>query len=126
VGDNAYKLQLLGDMAVLATFNAGDFRPYVKDKFEDRSDLRANSLKEGATNVEHDTLVGSHNPNQIECTFLANEVQGNHALVTQIQGLFSFSNPELSMVLDNIFLGVTPTLLDSSGCLILHGQSFFP
>jgi len=35
VGDNSYKLQLLGDMAVSATFNIGDLGPYVEGYFED-------------------------------------------------------------------------------------------
>jgi len=34
IGRNAYKLQLLGDMAILATFNVGDLSPYVEDCFE--------------------------------------------------------------------------------------------
>jgi len=31
VGKNAYKLQLLGDVAVSATFNIGDLSLYVED-----------------------------------------------------------------------------------------------
>ena len=46
VGDNAYKLQLLGDMAVSATFNIGDLSPYTDDNFVDPSDFRANTLQE--------------------------------------------------------------------------------
>jgi len=42
VGDNAYKLQLPRDMAILATFNIGNLNPYVDDCFEDPSNLRSN------------------------------------------------------------------------------------
>lgn len=38
IGDNAYKLQLSRDMAVLATFNSGDLSPYSLDNFEEPSD----------------------------------------------------------------------------------------
>ena len=58
VGNNAYKLQLPGDMAVLATFNVGDLSPYVEDSLEDPSDLRPNPLEEG----EVDAGAGDHNP----------------------------------------------------------------
>ena len=47
IGDNAYKLQLLGDMGVSATFYVGDLSPYVEDSIEDPSDLRANPPEEG-------------------------------------------------------------------------------
>ena len=50
--DNAYKLQLPGDMAISTTFNIGDLNPYVKDYFEDPSDLRSNLLKEGEVDLE--------------------------------------------------------------------------
>jgi len=33
--DNAYKLELLGDMNVIVTFNLGNLAPYVEDDFED-------------------------------------------------------------------------------------------
>jgi len=32
MGDNAYMLQLLRDMAILATFNVGDLSPYMENK----------------------------------------------------------------------------------------------
>ena len=38
--NNAYKLQLPVDMAVLATFNIEDLSPYAKDIVEDLSHLR--------------------------------------------------------------------------------------
>jgi len=33
VGNNAYKLQLPGNMAISATFKIGDLNPYVEDNF---------------------------------------------------------------------------------------------
>jgi len=51
IGDNAYKLQLLGDMGVSATFYVGDLSPYVEDSIEDPSDLRANPPEEGEVDV---------------------------------------------------------------------------
>jgi len=35
IEDNAYKLELLGDMNVSATFNLGGLAPYTEDHFED-------------------------------------------------------------------------------------------
>jgi len=31
VGENAYKIELLEDMKISATFNVGDLTPYLKD-----------------------------------------------------------------------------------------------
>ena len=55
VGNNAYKLQLPGDMAVSATFNVGDMSPYMEDS---PSYLRPNRLEEG----EVDARAGNYNP----------------------------------------------------------------
>ena len=41
IGRNAYKLQLLGDTTVLATFNVGDLSPHVEDCFEEPKDLKS-------------------------------------------------------------------------------------
>ena len=38
VNDDAYKLELLGDVVVSSTFNMGDLTPYLKED----DDLRAN------------------------------------------------------------------------------------
>ena len=46
VNDNAYKLELPGDMGVSHTFNVGDLIPYLDDE-EDGDDLRANHNQEG-------------------------------------------------------------------------------
>ena len=43
IGDNAYKLQLPGDMAVSATFDVGDLSPYVEDSIEDPLDFEGKS-----------------------------------------------------------------------------------
>ena len=45
VGDNAYKIELLDEMNIFATFNVGDLTPYTKDKDEGCEDLRANPLQ---------------------------------------------------------------------------------
>jgi len=91
VGDNAYKLQQPRDMAVSATFNIGDLSPYVKDNFEDPSDLRSNPSEEG----------------EVDARALAKEAQGN--LGDQqakdnhdqgaIQALFSFTSSRVCTVL---------------------------
>jgi len=48
VNDNAYKLELLGDMGVSPTFNVGDLTPYLKDSNDgDGDDLRGNHNQEG-------------------------------------------------------------------------------
>jgi len=73
VGDNAYKLQLLGDMAVSSMFNISYLSPDVEDNFEDHSYLKVNTIEEG------------------------------EALSNQIQTLFSFASLELSIIWGNIF-----------------------
>ena len=59
VGANAYKLELPGDMAVLATFDAGDLSPYIKDEIDFR-DLRANLLKGGEDNEDQESVQDPH------------------------------------------------------------------
>ena len=44
INDNAYKLELLGEYGVSATFNVGDLAKYVPD--EEFRDLRTNSFEE--------------------------------------------------------------------------------
>lgn len=46
VNDNAYKLELPGDMGVSLTFNVGDLTLYLDDE-EDCDDLRAITIKKG-------------------------------------------------------------------------------
>jgi len=48
IRDNAYKLELLGDMHVSATFNVGSLAPYVQD---DLKDLTENLFQEGENDV---------------------------------------------------------------------------
>jgi len=45
INDNAYKVDLLGDYGVSATFNVADLSPYLADDYLE--DLRANSLQQG-------------------------------------------------------------------------------
>ena len=44
VNENAYKLEMLGDMGVSSTFNMGDLTPYLDDE-DDSDDLRAITIK---------------------------------------------------------------------------------
>jgi len=44
VGDNAYKVELLGDMNISATFNVGALTPYIEDEDEDIGDMMENPL----------------------------------------------------------------------------------
>jgi len=46
VNDNAYKLELLGDMDVSSTFNVGDLTSYLEDE-EEGDGLRENHIQEG-------------------------------------------------------------------------------
>ena len=38
VGENAYKIELLGDMQISATYNVGDLTPYLEDNEEHDED----------------------------------------------------------------------------------------
>jgi len=42
VGENAYKIELLGDMQISATYNVGDLTSHLKDDEEHNEDLRTN------------------------------------------------------------------------------------
>ena len=48
-------------MAILATFNIADLSRYVKDCFEDPSNLRSNPF-EGEVTVGHDTKESFEDP----------------------------------------------------------------
>ena len=65
MGDNAYKLQLLRDVAILDTFYTRDLSPYVEDCFEDPLDLMSNPFQEWEVDVEEDILESSLNPNKV-------------------------------------------------------------
>jgi len=78
VGDNAYKLQLHGDMAVSTTNS--DLSPYVVDCFEDPSDLRRNHLEEGEVDIEQGIQKSSLNPNQEHDVNQAKEDQGKQIM----------------------------------------------
>jgi len=52
VGDNAYKVELPGDMNISAIFNVGDLTPYIVNEDDDIEDLRANPLQGGEVDVE--------------------------------------------------------------------------
>jgi len=44
VGDNAYNIELHGDMNIFTAFNVADLIPYIEDKDEGFEYLRGNSL----------------------------------------------------------------------------------
>ena len=46
IGENAYKIELLGDYGVLATFNVSDLSPYYEAQ-EDEVDLAASPFQAG-------------------------------------------------------------------------------
>jgi len=50
VNDNAYKLELPGDMGISPTFSVGDLKPYLEDE-DAKDDLRANHNQEGEDEV---------------------------------------------------------------------------
>ena len=52
MGDNAYKVELPGDVSISATFNIGDLTPYIEDEDEDIGNLRANPLQGGEVDAE--------------------------------------------------------------------------
>ena len=52
IGPNAYKVDLLGDYGVSATFNVVDLRPYV-DENEEIPSLRSNSIQPGEDDGDH-------------------------------------------------------------------------
>jgi len=62
VGANAYKLDLLGEMAIFATFNISDLSPYVEDEINSEN-LRVNHFKGGEDNVDQ-ALVQDPQPEQ--------------------------------------------------------------
>lgn len=64
VGDYAYKLHFLSDMAVSTTFDVRDLSPYVENCFEDPSDLRTHSLTKRDVDVEQNSTESSQDLNQ--------------------------------------------------------------
>lgn len=81
---NAYKVQLLQDMAISGTLNVGDLSPYVEDNFEDPLDLSADTLEEGEVGARHNTMGDS----QDQCSTNAKGRECNQAFSTQILTLF--------------------------------------
>nr|XP_043611666.1 uncharacterized protein LOC122583313 [Erigeron canadensis] len=49
-GENAYKVELLGEMAVSSTFNVGDLMSYLEDEYHE--DLRTSPSSEGENDAE--------------------------------------------------------------------------
>ena len=52
IGENTYKIELLGDLQVSTTFNVGDLSPCHEDDERHNEDLRANPLQGGEVDVE--------------------------------------------------------------------------
>ena len=73
VNDNAYKLELPGDMCVSSRFNVSDLTPYLEDE-EDGDDLRANHIQEGKNEANvMTTQVTTYLKD--EATFMPTQVQ---------------------------------------------------
>ena len=58
MGENAYKIELLGDMQIYTTFNVGDLTPYLEDDEEQDEDLRTNPLQRGGVDEEQLPSLG--------------------------------------------------------------------
>jgi len=58
VGENAYKIELLGEMQVFATFNVRDLTLYLEDDEEYDEHLRTNSLQGGGVDMEQLPSLG--------------------------------------------------------------------
>jgi len=52
VGNNAYKVELSGDMNISAISNVGYLAPYIKDKDEGNEHLRAHPLQGEEVTIE--------------------------------------------------------------------------
>lgn len=82
IGDNAYKLDIPGDMSISATFNVGDLSPYLEDEFLE--DLRANPKQPGEDDAgasdSHEVLFSSH-----ACTSDPHELFNSHACTKHTQ-----------------------------------------
>ena len=109
LGDNAYKLLLPSDMTVSTTFYIGDLSLQVENYFKHALDLSSNPLEEGQVNVEQSIQESYLNPKQDHGANQAKEEQGNQATSLLIHSLISCSNPEQSVVLDGMLLGVFKT-----------------
>jgi len=58
VGENAYKIQLLGDTQISTIFNVRDLTPYLKYDEEHDEDLRKNHLQRGGLDAELPRSLG--------------------------------------------------------------------
>ena len=93
-------------MAVSATFTVGGLSSHVEDNFKDRFHLRPNPFEEEVVDAKQGTIEFFQIPNQDQGTVQAKEDQAKKALITMMHSLLSYSNPELSLVLDGMFLRV--------------------
>jgi len=55
VKENAYKIELLSEMNIFATFNVGDLTHYIEDLDEAHEDFRATPLQQGEIDAEQPT-----------------------------------------------------------------------
>ncbi|GAV87105.1 hypothetical protein CFOL_v3_30531 [Cephalotus follicularis] len=78
VGDNAYNIKLSRDYGVSATFNSGDFSPFVEDEYisylrsnpkppEENDPSESTMIQEGVTTQR--TLIFKCGPNQPQSSF---------------------------------------------------------
>ena len=52
VGDNAYKIEVLGDVNIFVTLNVGDLMRYIENEDEKIKDLRVYPLQEGKVDAK--------------------------------------------------------------------------
>ena len=58
MGENAYKIELPGDIQISAAFNVGDLTPYLKGNEGHDENLRTNPLQVGGVDAEQLPSLG--------------------------------------------------------------------
>jgi len=66
VGDNAYRIELPGDMNISATFNVADLTPNIADEDEGKEDLKAKSSSRRGGEVDVEQVKQSNLLNHIK------------------------------------------------------------
>jgi len=116
VGANAYKLELLGGMAISATFNVGDLSSYIQDEIH-CGDLRANPLKEGENDVDRERVQDPHP--EPEKGLMFSHQQGQFCEVMQLsfgatlEGLCFLGHPSITASQTKSFKAHTVALVSA-------------